>query len=106
MKHWASSSECFQHLKNDKGYRIAVTSLQEESIDIFDLDMQTPTAIVFGNEMAGVSQEVCDCLLVSVCVGVRAFVCVRVCVCLSPLSRPLSVLLFAHCSWGFSLSGD
>lgn len=49
-----SIAECYRHLR-DQGFTIAATALEPESQDLYDLDFARPTALVFGNEMRGVS---------------------------------------------------
>ncbi|CAI7826121.1 unnamed protein product [Closterium sp. NIES-53] len=46
---WDTTGECLQELKK-RGYRIAVTSLSDRTVPIYDVDWTIPTAIVFGNE--------------------------------------------------------
>lgn len=40
------------------GYRVAVTHLREDAVDIRELDWAVPTAVVLGNEKDGTSDEV------------------------------------------------
>jgi tRNA (guanosine-2'-O-)-methyltransferase len=51
-----SIAACYARLRAD-GLTILATGLAEEAIDLYDLDLRRPTAIVFGNEMRGVSAE-------------------------------------------------
>ena len=55
---WKTPAECVGHLK-DRGYRICATHL-EASTPIDQIDFSEPTAMVFGNERDGVSQEVLE----------------------------------------------
>lgn len=58
--HWHDSiDECFAVLRKD-GFRILATALADRSVDLFDADLTMPTALVFGNEKRGVSQETLD----------------------------------------------
>lgn len=52
---WKSTPECLDDLRQ-KGYRIVVTHL-EAAKPIDDIDFTQPTALVFGNEAGGVSDE-------------------------------------------------
>ena len=52
---WTTTADCVAHLK-DNGYRILATSL-EGAKPIDDYDFDVPTAIVFGNEQRGVTDE-------------------------------------------------
>lgn len=49
-----NSARCFQQLK-DNGYQIAVTTLNEKSISVYDLDLTRKTAVVMGTELTGAS---------------------------------------------------
>ncbi len=53
---YETSSECFAALRS-KGMRIYTTKLSSDAISIYDVDFTQPTAIVFGNEHSGVSDE-------------------------------------------------
>ncbi len=54
---WNSSDECIGHLKN-KGYRIVTTSPDPKAERLEVLDFTQKTALVFGNELDGVSDGV------------------------------------------------
>ena len=49
-----SIEDCYANLRAD-GFSIWATALQPESQDLYALDLNRPTALVFGNEMRGVS---------------------------------------------------
>jgi tRNA (guanosine-2'-O-)-methyltransferase len=51
--------DCFDALKKN-GYKILVSSISSDSKSIYDLDFTQKTAIVFGNEHRGVSEEAED----------------------------------------------
>lgn len=48
--------DCTTKLKQD-GYKIFVSSIVEDSKNIYDIDLTKKTAIIFGNEHRGVSKE-------------------------------------------------
>ncbi|WP_224491019.1 TrmH family RNA methyltransferase [Robertkochia flava] len=52
-----STRECIAALR-DKGYRIVATTPHDATCDLFDLDIDTPSAFFFGTEKEGLSQEV------------------------------------------------
>ncbi len=54
-----SSADCLTQLKK-KGFKIAATSLAQDSLPYLSLDYTQPLAIVFGNEAEGVSKEALD----------------------------------------------
>ncbi|KAI5057183.1 hypothetical protein GOP47_0027198 [Adiantum capillus-veneris] len=53
---YQATRDCFEELRS-RGYRIAVASLTDKAVPIFDMDWTVPTAVVFGNEYKGVSME-------------------------------------------------
>lgn len=53
---WKSASECVQNLKT-AGYEIVVTHIDESAEPLHMLDFTQKTALVFGNELSGVSEE-------------------------------------------------
>jgi len=58
--HWHDSIEdCYAVLRG-QGFRIAATALEPDSTDFYSLDLTRPTALVFGNEMRGVTREAID----------------------------------------------
>lgn len=50
-----SIGECYSVLRA-RGFMIAATALQDESRELYSLDLTRPTALVFGNEKRGVSR--------------------------------------------------
>lgn len=54
-----NTSQCLNQLK-DKGYTIATTALDHNSILLDELDLTKPTAIVLGTELTGVSDTARD----------------------------------------------
>ncbi|MFZ2152768.1 MAG: RNA methyltransferase [Microgenomates group bacterium] len=61
FKIFKSTKECYEMLKNE-GYKIYVTVLDKEAVDLSlsDFRSQKKIAIVFGNEHRGVTQEAID----------------------------------------------
>src|SRR4051812_18483161 len=55
----ASLTECYKRLR-DEGFSILVTSIGLDSRPLYDWDLRQPIALVFGNEMRGVSKEARD----------------------------------------------
>lgn len=51
-----SIAECYRDLR-EQGFVIAATALEPESRDLYELDFTVPMALVFGNEMRGLSEE-------------------------------------------------
>jgi len=56
FQYHTSSAGCLTQLKK-KGFKIAATSLDKDSLPYLSLDYTQPLAIVFGNEAEGVSEE-------------------------------------------------
>jgi tRNA (guanosine-2'-O-)-methyltransferase len=53
---WDTATECIRKLRSD-GYHIVVTQLDENATDLMEIDFTKKTAVVFGNEVAGASEE-------------------------------------------------
>lgn len=51
-----SPSECIQDL-HSQGFQVLAVALAEGAISMYDVDFTQPTALVLGNEMRGVSDE-------------------------------------------------
>ena len=51
-----STKDCLVLLK-EKGYRIVATHLQKDSVPYNSVDYTQPTALIFGNESEGISDE-------------------------------------------------
>jgi len=56
LRRHATIADCYDELRSS-GMRIYATTLGEFSHDLYDLDLTQPTALVFGNEVRGVSEE-------------------------------------------------
>ena len=54
--HHETVEACFAALRAE-GFVVVATAIGAESVDLFRLDLTRPTALVFGNEMRGVSPE-------------------------------------------------
>lgn len=54
-----NTTRCFTALR-EQGYRIAATSLRPGSVPVHELDLSQPTALVFGLEESGLSDEAHD----------------------------------------------
>ncbi len=54
---WYDSADCLRLLK-ERGYRVLATSADHDGVPIEDVDFLRRTAIVFGNELEGVSKTV------------------------------------------------
>ena len=55
----ASVDACYAALRAD-GFTILATAVGEESTDLYAVDFRPPVALVFGNEMRGVSDHALD----------------------------------------------
>ncbi len=56
IHHFTETAECIAHLQQHYS-NILTTHLSAESVSLYELDLTKPTAIVFGNERFGVSDE-------------------------------------------------
>ncbi|GAB4294550.1 MAG: RNA methyltransferase [Ignavibacteriaceae bacterium] len=59
LEKFKSVDECYSSLKKD-GFRIFASSLNSESINLFDIDLTEKVALVVGNEHRGVSDQACQ----------------------------------------------
>ena len=69
----ASIDACYEELRNN-GFTIAATALEPDSRDFYSLDLVQPTALVFGNEMRGVSAAGIDGADVTVYIPMQGMV--------------------------------
>lgn len=56
VHHHDSVAACYQALR-ETGHRVIVTALTDESVELYETNFLTPTALVFGNEKRGASEE-------------------------------------------------
>lgn len=56
VQKWKSTRDCLLKLKSE-GYKIYSTHLSQGALSFDDLDLGQKTAVIFGNEKEGVSQE-------------------------------------------------
>ncbi len=54
-----SIAACYGRLR-DQGFSIRAAALRDDSRDLYDIDLATPTAFVFGNEKRGVTAEAAE----------------------------------------------
>ena len=73
LRVWNNTAGCIRALK-DRGYRIAVTESGPDAVSVSELDFTQSTAIVFGNEVEGVSKELRESADVICRVDMQGFV--------------------------------
>lgn len=56
MKRYDSVKECYDELRSE-GKKIYTTHMSKNAVSLYDLKLDEPAALVFGNEHAGVSEE-------------------------------------------------
>ncbi|MCB1247314.1 MAG: RNA methyltransferase [Acidimicrobiia bacterium] len=56
---WESTSACYEHLRR-RGFVIAAAAIADTALPIAETDLTSPTALVFGNELDGLSREAVD----------------------------------------------
>jgi tRNA (guanosine-2'-O-)-methyltransferase len=54
---YTNAQTCFDHLKS-KEFKVYTTHLAEDSVSLYQMDLTQKTALVFGNEHSGVSDEI------------------------------------------------
>jgi tRNA (guanosine-2'-O-)-methyltransferase len=57
--HWDAPGDCAAHLK-EAGYRLVAMHLHADTVPIRELDFTEPTALIFGNEEAGVTDAMLE----------------------------------------------
>jgi tRNA (guanosine-2'-O-)-methyltransferase len=57
VHNYTNAEECFVALRS-KYKKILTTHLMGDSVSLYDIDFREPIALVFGNEHAGVSQDI------------------------------------------------
>lgn len=60
VNYYSSVEDCVKTLKI-KGHAIYATHLSSDAVNLYDLDLAKPVALAFGNEHAGVSEELLGC---------------------------------------------
>lgn len=55
-----SIAACYESLRQ-QGLAIVATAVQSGSVDLYEHELSAPTALVFGNEMRGISEEAAEC---------------------------------------------
>jgi tRNA (guanosine-2'-O-)-methyltransferase len=56
VERWPQTAPCVEQLKA-RGYQLVATHLDETAVPISQIDFTRPTALILGNEHAGVSEE-------------------------------------------------
>ncbi|MBA2519297.1 MAG: RNA methyltransferase, partial [Chloroflexia bacterium] len=59
VERYESIAGCYQHLRR-QGLTIVATSIEPQSVDLYRSDFSGPVAIVFGNELRGISAEAAE----------------------------------------------
>lgn len=72
LHRWREPSRCVKALK-ERGYLIAATHLDAD-VELEEMDFTKPTALVFGNEHDGVSQEVLEQADLRCVIPLRGFI--------------------------------
>jgi tRNA (guanosine-2'-O-)-methyltransferase len=70
---WRSTTECLGHLR-ERGFRIAATHLDDGAETLGEVSFAAPTALVFGNEHRGVSDEALALADLRFAIPMRGFV--------------------------------
>lgn len=72
VQRYQSTQTCLTHLR-DSGYRIVATTPHQPTCDLFDLDIEQPTAFFFGTEKEGLSREVLEAADERLCIPMYGF---------------------------------
>lgn len=52
---WEGTGDCYEHLRAN-GFRVVATALHQDATPLDDVDLTGPSAVVFGNELDGLSE--------------------------------------------------
>lgn len=72
IQKYSNTKSCIEKLKS-QGLKVYVTHLDTDSIDIDEVDFTQPTALMFGNEKDGISQEALELCDGSVVIPMKGF---------------------------------
>ncbi len=70
---WRSTADCVAYLRAT-GYRIVAAHLDDNAVPIEEIDFTVPTAMVFGNELAGLSDEMLEAADMTTVIPITGFV--------------------------------
>jgi tRNA (guanosine-2'-O-)-methyltransferase len=72
-RRWRDVASCVEHLRTT-GYRLAGAHLDPSAVAVDDVDFSVPTAVVFGNELGGLSDELLESCDLTITVPMAGFV--------------------------------
>jgi len=70
---WRSTAACIEYLRA-AGYRIVAAHLDEDAVPLETIDFSIPTAVAFGNELAGLSPELIEAADMTTVIPITGFV--------------------------------
>lgn len=73
VRKWKSTPECVSYLK-EQGYQVLATHLDSRAKPIGEVDVTRPTALVFGNEKEGISEDMIRLADQTVIIPMQGFV--------------------------------
>lgn len=56
VRHWESAGTCCERLRS-RGFRIVAAHISDDAVPVSEVDFSVPSAVVFGNELSGLSRE-------------------------------------------------
>ena len=71
-RRWRDVESCVEHLRS-AGYRLAGAHLHSSAVAVNEVDFSVPTAVVFGNELGGLSDELVDACDLTITVPMVGF---------------------------------
>lgn len=72
-RRWRATAPCVEYLRA-AGYRIVAAHLDDAAVPIEQVDFGVPTALVFGNELTGLSDEMVEAADASTVIPITGFV--------------------------------
>ena len=72
-RRWSATGPCVEYLRA-AGYTIVAAHVDERAVPIEEVDFSVPTALVFGNELEGLSSEMLEAADVTTVIPITGFV--------------------------------
>ncbi|NNF05074.1 MAG: RNA methyltransferase [Rhodothermales bacterium] len=73
VRHWDAPGACCDRLRS-LGYRIIAARIADDAVPVSEVDFTIPSAVVFGNELNGLSDEMIDAADVSCMLPTPGFI--------------------------------
>jgi len=72
-RRWRATADCVRYLKA-AGYRIVAAHLDERAVELAEIDFTAPTALAFGNELHGLTDELVAAADITTVIPITGFI--------------------------------